>query len=796
MTLKTLVTPAIRVAAAGLGAAVAGSLGGALGGVLGAALIETYAGKFGEEATKKLLDLGADSLVEKLKGASPTLETASRETLRLSLKQIHEQADSDFDDWFANWDLCLKMTTVALALPSIQPDQLTPNTLDNLFRNTLERLDAQGTAIRKQSQSIGLRCREIPNDLLSELNQQLPQLLETNFSALIVKPEYEQAWKGAEQQFQEIAAKLLDSVKKDTTQLVAGQNISNEKLDELLRRTIASAENDKRIDHVEARALRAEAAEKDWKQKYLELAKSDPPLQELLSVGDLAAAARKKAKQIEMQSGVLAKNYFELGTIHELRFDWPSALVAYREAWQLEHNLEYGFKYAYSAQRQNHFPEAIGVYEALRHLFIDPADIATMLNNLAILYSGTQRMKQAEDTYGEALSIYRQLAQANPDAYLRHVASILNNLAVLYRTTQRLQQAEDAYREALSAYRKLANVDPNGYSPFIAGTLNNLAVLYRSMQRMKKAAEAYGEALSIYRQLAQINPDAYLPYVAMALNNLAILYRDTQHLQQAENAYNEALSTYRQLAQTNPDAYLPYVAATLNNFATLYRDSQHLQQAEAAYNEALSTYRWLMHANPDTYLPDIAMALNNLAVLYRNSQRLQKAEDTYREALSTYRQLAEVNRDAYRPHVAGTLNNLAVLYRATQRMKEAGEAYDEALSIYRQLAEANPSAYLAAVATTLNNLANLYRATQRMTEAESYCGEAEDILCPLWRVNPEVHGDQMAEVLSLRALLCEERKSNANALAFARRAFAVAYNVDLKKAIQQQIDQLCVNSKG
>jgi tetratricopeptide (TPR) repeat protein len=113
------------------------------------------------------------------------------------------------------------------------------------------------------------------------------------------------------------------------------------------------------------------------------------------------------------------------------------------------------------------------------------------------------------------------------------------------------------------------------------------------------------------------------------------------------------------------------------------------------------------------------------------------------------------------------------------------------------LAQANPEAYLPDVAMTLNNLANLYRATQRMKEAEEAYREAEDLLEPFWCANPEVHGDQMAKIWSMRALLClglEERSTDACALA--RRALAAAYDPGLKQGIQQLIDRLCVDSQG
>src|ERR1035441_2879817 len=50
-------------------------------------------------------------------------------------------------------------------------------------------------------------------------------------------------------------------------------------------------------------------------------------------------------------------------------------------------------------------------------------------------------MKEAEEAHREALSIRRELAQANPEAHLMpDVAMTLNNLANLYRATQRMKE--------------------------------------------------------------------------------------------------------------------------------------------------------------------------------------------------------------------------------------------------------------------------------------------------------------------------------------------------------------------
>src|SRR5438270_8030402 len=64
-------------------------------------------------------------------------------------------------------------------------------------------------------------------------------------------------------------------------------------------------------------------------------------------------------------------------------------------------------------------------------------------------------MKEAEAAYQEALATYRALAQANPEAYLPNVAMTLNNLAVLYSETQRMKEAEEFCSEAEKALNPL-----------------------------------------------------------------------------------------------------------------------------------------------------------------------------------------------------------------------------------------------------------------------------------------------------------------------------------------------------
>jgi hypothetical protein len=220
---KFWIDPAVRVAAAGLGGAVAGPLGAVLGGWMGsalggpaAAIILEYSKKFGEKAGEKLLDVGAGSLCERLKATPPQIEGAYRESLRLALAEVRSQVFlQDFQDWFENWDCCLA-ASLPLDLSTITVGHLTPEELGTLFRRTMERLDSQGTAIRHKDLSLTLKSRAMPEALFSELTARLPEPLERNFRILIVTSEYEQGWKQMQMIFQQFVDSTLHRIEEKT----------------------------------------------------------------------------------------------------------------------------------------------------------------------------------------------------------------------------------------------------------------------------------------------------------------------------------------------------------------------------------------------------------------------------------------------------------------------------------------------------------------------------------------------------------------------------------------------------
>jgi tetratricopeptide (TPR) repeat protein len=461
--------------------------------------------------------------------------------------------------------------------------------------------------------------------------------------------------------------------------------------EEMLFERYEAALREGAIAKLDAQQLKEELARQEAElqrlQEQLAARSSEPAeaaLAKLLQAGDLDGALRLKSRQVEARradSAQLPRNLYELGTIHELRFEWPQALAAYREASERGKEPEYGFKYAHFAQKLNRFSDAIVGFEALLGVHMDPVNRASALNNLANLYCDTQRMREAEKAYDEALSIRRELAASNPGAYLPQVAMTLNNLAVMFTLTQRLPEAEQAYVEALSTYRVLAKANPGAHLSDVAMALNNLANLCNDTRRVKQAEDIYGEALSIYRDLAKANPDAHISDIAMSLNNLGLVYGNTQRTTEAELAHTEALAIRRKLAAANPDAYLPDVATTLNNLGLVYGNTQRTTEAGLAHAEALAIRRKLAAANPDAYLPDVATTLNNLASLHFSMGRINEAETEISEAVRILSPLWQANPGLHGNRLARTLFTHALISEATKApLAEACEFAARALS--------------------------------------------------------------------------------------------------------------------
>ena len=137
----------------------------------------------------------------------------------------------------------------------------------------------------------------------------------------------------------------------------------------------------------------------------------------------------KKAIENAVQPRLLKAQLFTV----RLRFD--EAEKSYLQAIEIApDNFIASFAFAYFNHGLNRYQQAKTAYSRCLELARkseNKAELAETLNNLGILDNDQNGMDEARREYQEALQIYHELSQKDPEDYLADVATTLNNLGIL-----------------------------------------------------------------------------------------------------------------------------------------------------------------------------------------------------------------------------------------------------------------------------------------------------------------------------------------------------------------------------
>jgi len=199
-------------------------------------------------------------------------------------------------------------------------------------------------------------------------------------------------------------------------------------------------------------------------------------------------------------------------------------------------------------------------------------ELASLLFKSARYLADRGQYTEAEPLYLRALRIWEQvLGPEHPQ-----VATVVNNLAILRAMQGKYIEAEPLCQRALHIWEQVLGPE----HPDMAYPLVNLAILYTQQRRYAEAEPLYQRALHIKEQaLGPEHPD-----VALLLNNLANLYREQGMYAEAEPLYQRALRIQEQtLGPEHPDVAFP-----LFNLAIIYPDQGKYAEAELFYQRALA----------------------------------------------------------------------------------------------------------------------------------------------------------------------------------------------------------------
>lgn len=169
--------------------------------------------------------------------------------------------------------------------------------------------------------------------------------------------------------------------------------------------------------------------------------------------------------------------------------------------------------------------EALKIY---RILIIDNPDsyqfeLSGTLNNFGVFKNKELDFDKALLFLNESLIIRRNLALIN-EYNLSYVAETLINIAVANTDSNNFDAAEESYKEALEIYKKLIAKYSDIFLPRAAVVLYNLGNFYSKTSDYDSAEIRYFEALAIYQDFAKKNSLVYGLSVARTMIGIAILY--------------------------------------------------------------------------------------------------------------------------------------------------------------------------------------------------------------------------------------------------------------------------------
>lgn len=155
-------------------------------------------------------------------------------------------------------------------------------------------------------------------------------------------------------------------------------------------------------------------------------------------------------------------------------------------------------------------------------------EYGTMLLNAATGYRAAKKYEEAEELYGEAYRIFRKHI-TGPDY---HMASLHNNLSLLYSETGRLEEAKKELEKAMEIIRKLDDAEIE-----IAITHTNLGNLCFQMNKNEEGKSHMEQAIRIFEKM----PDGKDSHYASALSGLGEAYFHDGDLEKSKECYEKSL---------------------------------------------------------------------------------------------------------------------------------------------------------------------------------------------------------------------------------------------------------------
>ena len=373
----------------------------------------------------------------------------------------------------------------------------------------------------------------------------------------------------------------------------------------------------------------------------------------------------------------------------------------------------------------------------------DDEVIAQIIEDIASLDADMNRPEMALAKYGEALSIFRNLASNSPSTSDYEASRMLNAIAELHCRQGDLQKAEARNIEALALLRPYYCGKDVKYAPEYAKLLFDLAGVHYAQgsspdaqcECLAKAEAEYAEALQIRRELLEKRAtDKFIFYdVVNTLFQFAdfLEYRGNDDYALAK--YNEVLDLYSRILDVKGGVHLSVddrencdqdIALAHEHLSRIRWRQGQLELASQEVDKALEIRRRRVQKDASKSTFDLANVLREFAKLDSDLERPGSAKLKYDEALKIVKELSgseDRERDSL---LADILRDFAWFYSEQGDLKKAERRMRETLEILCRLAEKD-FAFEFEKARALNEMACIHLDMWRSEDAECGCGHWE-----------------------------------------------------------------------
>ncbi len=383
----------------------------------------------------------------------------------------------------------------------------------------------------------------------------------------------------------------------------------------------------------------------------------------------LDQGAEKVRRELEDQPevkaqmlGVIGQVYRNLGLYDQARPALEEALALYRQ--RADHTLAYATvlkELANLYYRLENMDAAAPLLREALDLTIalqgdDDPEVASILNSLALVLEGQNRLEEARATLQRVVALRRHLLQGTPD---ENLAANLNNLASMLQDHGDLTAADSLYREALAMLTALYGDS----HPYLAFTSNSIASLHQEQGDFARAEQDFRRALEIG---GAFFPEDH-PFMTVVHHNLGKLFQEKKDYPAARAAYERALALRRRtLPPDHPD-----LGDTLLSLGIVLTAMEQDLDAEPYLHEALQI-RQAAYTGEDWRT---AQAQAHLGRCLMRLKRYTEAEALLRESYRISRE-QRGDDDAQTRQVRAALFDL---YTAMGRVEEA-DAFRRATS--------------------------------------------------------------------------------------------------------------------